>query len=320
MSKATKILLIVAASALLLGLVLFVGGMTMLKWDFLKLSIVKHEVNEHNITENFSDISIKANTADIVVKPTDADNASVICHERENQRHTVEVKNGVLSVEVVDNLKWYENIGIISSSPKIEIFLPVGDYGAFSAKLSTGDVNVSKDFVFASIDIETTTGDITNCASTPGALKISADTGDINVAQISASEVAMSVRTGDITVSGINSLGNVSVNVTTGRVKMTDVRCKNFASSGGTGDIILNNVIAAESFDIERTTGKVKLDSCDCGEGNIGTGTGDVAGSLLTSKIFIVNTKTGDVTVPKTLEGGKFEVNTTTGDIKITIK
>jgi hypothetical protein len=49
------------------------------------------------------------------------------------------------------------------------------------------------------------------------------------------------------------------------------------------------------------------------------TDTGDITGSLLSGKIFMPQTNTGDVTVPDTVTGGKCRLSTNTGDIKISI-
>lgn len=46
---------------------------------------------------------------------------------------------------------------------------------------------------------------------------------------------------------------------------------------------------------------------------------GNVKGTLLTNKVFITHTDTGRVNVPKTVTGGKCEINTDTGNIKIDI-
>ena len=45
-----------------------------------------------------------------------------------------------------------------------------------------------------------------------------------------------------------------------------------------------------------------------------------VGGTLLSDKVFITDTTTGDVDVPKTTTGGKCEITTTTGDIEIDIE
>ena len=61
------------------------------------------------------------------------------------------------------------------------------------------------------------------------------------------------------------------------------------------------------------------FDSSDAAEIFVKTSTGDVSGSLLTEKVFITDTSTGKVSVPKTTTGGKCELITSTGDIKIEI-
>ncbi len=52
----------------------------------------------------------------------------------------------------------------------------------------------------------------------------------------------------------------------------------------------------------------------------IKAGTGDVSGILLSDKIYVVNTNTGKVNVPNSVNGGRCEITTTTGDVKITVK
>ena len=107
------------------------------------------------------------------------------------------------------------------------------------------------------------------------------------------------------------------INVSTGKTNLTDIKCKSLISDGSTGDFSLKNVIATEKFSIERSTGDVKFDDCDANEIWIKTDTGDVTGKLLSEKIFITETSTGDVNVPKSTNGGKCEITTSTGDIYI---
>ena len=49
------------------------------------------------------------------------------------------------------------------------------------------------------------------------------------------------------------------------------------------------------------------------------TYTGDVEGSVLTDKVFIVRTDTGRIDVPKSITGGRCEITTETGNIKISV-
>ncbi|MBE6638091.1 MAG: DUF4097 domain-containing protein [Ruminococcaceae bacterium] len=320
MSKKTKIWLILASFLVLFGCIILGGVMTVLKWDFTKLSTIKYETTDYEINENYKNISIVTDTADIVFVPSYNLKSSVVCYEPKNAKHSVTVKDDTLIIEVLDTRKWYEYIGINFSIPKVTVYIPQGEYGALTIKSSTGDVKIPQDFKFESIDISESTGNVTNYASALELLKIKTSTGEIFVENVSAGTLDLSVSTGDVTASSITCKGDIHIKVSTGDTKLTDITCKSVTSSGSTGDISLKNVIAMEKFYIERSTGDVKLDGADAAWIFIKTDTGHVKGSLLTDKVFITQSDTGSIHVPKTITGGKCEIITDTGDIKITIK
>ena len=66
-------------------------------------------------------------------------------------------------------------------------------------------------------------------------------------------------------------------------------------------------------------TGDVTFDGCDAAAISVKTDTGDVTGSLLSNKMFVIDTNTGDVDVPETVDGGRCEIVTDTGDIELNI-
>lgn len=320
MSKITKIWLIIAASLVLIGCIIFAGVMTMLTWDFTKISTVKYETNNYEITENFKNISIVTDTADIVFAPSENGESTVVCFEQRNMKHSLVAKDGTLVIEVVDTRKWHEHISINFGTPKITVYIPQGEYGALSVSSSTGNVEIPKEFKFENIDISESTGNVTNYASASENITIKTSTGNIRVENVSANTLDLSVSTGGVTVSNVACEGDVKINVSTGKTNLTGIECKNVISRGNTGDIYLKNVKAAEKFKIERSTGDVRFDGSDAAEILIKTDTGDVAGTLLSEKVFIVETNTGHIDIPKTGTGGRCEVTTDTGDIRIKIQ
>lgn len=281
MSRAAKIWLIAASILVLIGCIIFGGIMTMLKWDFTKLSTVKYETNNYEIAGGFKNISIKANTADILFVASESQDCTIICYEQEKVRHTVAVEDNTLAIEAKDSRRWYEYIGINFDTPQITVYIPQGEYDALSVKSSTGDIRVEN------MAIET---------------------------------LKLSVTTGSITVSDITCQEDINISVSTGKAKLSDVVCKNVVSSGNTGDIFLQNVIASEKISIKRSTGNVRLEHADAAEIFVKTDTGNVTGTLLSDKVFITKTDTGRINVPKTTSGGRCEINTDTGDIKIKIQ
>ena len=276
----TKTWLIIAASLVLVGCILFGGVMQMLKWDFEKLSTGKYETSNHEIQEEYKNISIVTDTADVVFMPSESQTTSVVCHEQKNMKHTVTVKDDTLAIEIDDTRKWYEYIGIYFGSPKITVYIPQGEFGTLSVKASTGDICVEN---------------------------------------VLADAIDLRVSTGRITITNVTCQEDANIRVSTGKTILTDLQCKNLTSTGDTGNMILNQVIAEEKFSIERSTGDIKLEGCDAAEIFMETDTGDVVGSLRTDKVFVAHADTGKVEVPKTATGGRCEITTDTGDIKITI-
>lgn len=317
MGKIAKIWLMIAIALTVAGCVIFGGVMMATNWDFSKLSTDRYETNEYPIHEAYQNIKIVTDTADISFVPSQ--NSAVTCYERKNEKHSVRVEDGTLFIEIGKSKKWYEYIGISFGAPKITLSIPQGEYGDITVKRSTGDVEIPKDYRFASMDIIGSTGDMTGFASVSGNVKIKASTGDIRLENLSAGALDLSVSTGRVTVKDVTCAGDAEIHVTTGRTELTGLTCKQLSSEGDTGKITMHNVIAEGKLSVERSTGDVTLIKCDAGELEIETDTGDVTGSLLSDKIFFAETDTGRVDVPRNTTGGKCEISTDTGDIKMEI-
>lgn len=313
--------IIIAAAMIAAGCILFGGAMLMAMgttgWN--GLFTVGYETNRHEIQADFENISIRADAADLVLLPSEDESCTVVCHEQEKIRHTVEVKDGTLSIEVHDTRKWYEHIEISFDSPKVTVYLPKGAYGTLSIRTDTSDTEISADFQFTGMDIEQSTGHVTNRASVTEFIKIKTSTGGIRLADLTAGTLDLSVSTGTVTVSDVACAGSATVRVSTGDARLTNVTCQSLTSTGNTGDLTLTNVLATEAFSLERSTGDVKFEACDAAEISVKTDTGRVSGTLLSDKVFITKTSTGTISVPESLSGGRCAITTSTGDIRIQI-
>jgi len=320
MHRTTKIWLIIATFFVILGAAMFAAIMIKNQWNFREFGTTEYATNTHLITQNFDDIHIQSDTADIIFVPSKDTTCRVVCVEPMNEKHIVNVENQTLSISVTNEKKWYDHIGITFDSPQLTIYLPEAQYNQLLIAESTGDIKIPKDFHFENMEITTSAGDIDNNASTTKDMTLSTDTGDIFIENIRAKNMSFCVSTGEILGDALTCEDNMTINVTTGATTLTDVTCASLSSSGSTGDITLRNVIATDTFSIIRSTGDVKFDRSDAAELFIETDTGDVTGSLLTDKVFFIETSTGDVHVPKLPDGGACDITTSTGDIKITIE
>ena len=312
--------------------------------------------NSYEPDGDISDIVFDTSTADIRVLLAEDGVCRVVCHERENQTHSVTLEDGVLAVRVVDERKWYEHIGAFGQ-PTLTVYLPSTEFTSLKIDESTGDIDISNAFTFGEMDIYVSTGNVTSGASASGAMRIRTSTGRVHLCGVSAESIDVSVSTGDVTLSSVRTETYVHLRASTGDVKIEDLTCESLVSEADTGDIEIKGASVTARLFVERSTGDVSVESASAGEmaltadtGRISlqsfeakalaattsTGditvfdsdaeaitveasTGDVKGTLLSNKIFITKTSTGRVRVPDTTEGGVCRVTTSTGNIEFEI-
>ena len=331
-----KPLFITAGILLLIGLVLF-GGACIINGGFSGEKAF--DTKNVPVEENFSSISIDADTTDISFLPSTDEKCTVELFEKKKLPHMVSVKNDTLTVTKAEK-KWYDYINFFNfSTPKITVYLPAAEYQRLSIKGSTGDISVSRNFKFDTLDIKLSTGKVMlegikantigitlstgdttlNEIECSGNIRIQSSTGDTSLRKTNSASISITASTGDISVSTVDCTGDISIKNSTGKSTLTDVRCENLITEASTGDLQMTSVIANKKFSIERDTGDVRFDRCDAAEILVETDTGNVSGTLLTDKIFITRTDTGTIRVPESTQGGKCKITTDTGNITVSI-
>ena len=317
MKKSTKTLVMTAIFLILAGCMIFAVTMTVLGWDFAKLSGVKYE-NTYVADGEFKNISVSSDTDSIEFILYDGTDTKAVCRERRNVSHSLSVADDTLYIKTVDRRKWYEYLGISFGFPKVTVYLPQKDYGDLFIESKTGNVTVPEGLSLESADITLSTGNVSFSAATAGDISVKTSTGKVAISAPVARNISVSVSTGSAHISSVKAAGDITVRVSTGDARIADTECKDLVSCGSTGDLELCSVIASGKFSLERSTGDISFDGCDASEIFAETSTGDIEGSLLSSKVFIVSADTGDIDVPKTITGGRCELTTDTGDIEIT--
>ncbi len=299
MSRSTLVILIVASSLTVLGIAIGLVGLHV-NQNRLYPEIEFKETT-HDVEENIESISVNVHTADITLIATDDQKAQVVCKgETEKLKYSVEVKDGTLCVGVIDTRAWYDHIVIFSPERSVSIFLPRDVYASLAVNTNTGDVHIPNDLSFESARIECDTGDVSWNTDVFGELRINTDTGDVYIND--------------------SNCKTVEINTDTGRIKLNATHVdENVNIKSSTGNVILHGVLTDGNMKVTTSTGDVLLDRCDASELSITTSTGNVEGSLLTDKIFVCETSTGDVRVPSTTTGGICNIKTSTGDIDIII-
>ena len=233
----------------------------------------------HEITEDFQNISIRVDTADVRFFLSEDETCKVISTEAKGEYHFVQVDGDTLSIGHGINRRWYE--GLFSfGKMALDIYLPQSRYVGFHLRSDTGDLDMPADFLFSKADVETDTGHIRWLANVTGRCAITTDTGDVELAGVQLSKLELE----------------------------TD-----------TGDVVLSHTVAANRMDIETNTGDVTFVHADGETIHVETDTGDVTGTFATEKLFRGESDTGRIKIPWDTRGGDCIVETDTGNIILSV-
>ena len=320
MSKRNK-WIIAAVVLLVTGMLLCGVSYAALGFDFGKLSTTEYVTNTYDVKENFQNIDIKADTEKITFIRSEDDTCKVVCLEEKEEPHQVVVQNDTLTIEPQSRKSWsLFHLNLTSESPEITVYLPDDTYQELSVDADTGHVTIPEAFTFDSIHVILSTGDIDCLASAKNNISFKTDTGHITVTDVTTAGMDLTSDTGRMELSGLDISGDLMVKESTGSVTMEHVTCSNLTSDGSTGKLTLTDVLARGEFRLERDTGNIEFDGCDAEAIYVKTATGNVTGTLLSDKVFLTDTDTGSVDVPKTISGGRCEITTDTGDIRISVR
>ncbi len=303
MSK--KIWILTAVSLVIAGGLIFAGALAAVNFDFRRFSTQEYETNTYEISDPFDKISVNTATSEIKFALSEDETCRIECVERKKEKHTAAVRNGTLKIDTVNGRKWYDYIGFFLGDEKLAVYLPKTAYVSLFVETDTGDVEIPAEFSFESVEITGNTSDIVCRASASKLMEIDTDTGDIKVNYSAAGDVKLTADTGNINVSAADAKDGAA--------------CKSFSAESDTGNILIENVIAENAFSVESDTGNVKFEGCDAGSIKMKTDTGDITGTLLSEKVFFAESSLGDVDVPKTITGGRCELASDAGDIRIAL-
>ena len=256
MGKKTKFWLIAAAALFCVGAILFGGVMTVLKWDFTKLSTTKYEINAYEITEAFTGIFVDTDTADVIFKVSADGKAKVECFEETKDKHTVSVQDGMLTISNKSEKAWNDSFGINFTAPKITISLPQAELESLKVDLATGKVTMEKLNV--------------------GNLDISTTTGKVSLTDITCKNLTSTGSTGDIDLKNVVAAEKFSITRNTGNISFDDCDAAAITATTNTGDIE-GSLRTDKVFIAKTTTGKINLpETTTGGTCKLSTNTGDI--------------------------------------------
>ncbi len=334
-----KTVLIIALCLVAAGLIL--SGVALASSGFHPEKLVREpsslKETTYSVEEGFTALELRTGAGDVRLLPSDDGKCRVECMENEEQTHRVEVKDGVLRVarQVGDptgvSFRFVER-------DCVRVYLPERAYERLTLETSSGDVDCPAEFSFGEALVETSSGDaafrsgvsgdltvsaasgnVTVEGVSPASLSVSTASGSIRIVGVAAGDLSLSAASGDLSLENVALSGEAKLRTSSGDQSLKNVSCASLNAESSSGEKRLTDVLASGELRCESSSGDLILLRCDADSLSLSATSGEVRGSLLTEKIFFTETSGGSVRVPRSMSGGKCEVHTTSGDIRLTV-
>ena len=312
--------LITAVALVFGGAAICFSAAASMHFDFGKLDNGKYETVTYTVKESFRSIAVDIEREKLSFKPSEDGKCRVVCSAEESLKHEIAVADGTLRIKSVDSRKAPFRFSFFSRGPEITVYLPKSVYSELLIETDSGEIEIPADFSLNSLTVKGDTSDVNCFASVKNGVEITLSTGAVRFSSLTAGSMDIKTTTGSIRAEAVNCEGDVQIRVGTGAVKLRDTHCRNLSVQGMTGDVTLDRVIASEAFNIGLSTGSVKFNASDADTIYVKADTGSVTGTLLSEKVFLAKTGTGTVKVPNSTAGGRCEIITGTGAIRLELE
>ncbi len=246
------------------------------------------EWQELRLEEELSDIFVSVGGTDLEILPTDQNTCSVVYQEDPRTAYKIGVQHegvekGLLYVSEQNNQKWYDYLRPNPSKRTVYLFLPAGAYASLSADTASGNILCEGEGLsFQRIALGTASGNIRCDFPATEELNVSSASGEIEVAGQSPRWAFL---------------------------------------SSASGNMSLSNVLAEKRLQAQSSSGSITLNRCDGGEVALESSSGDIRGSLLSDKLFEIETVSGNVACPPSVkDGGLCSITTASGSVSIQIE
>ena len=315
-----KTALIIALVCLIVGALLVGLGWVLLQKYPTEMNTVKDSVYEYGMDEVPTQIQITTLESRVELCSIEGDEWKVACMDKENLYHTVELKDGVLTIKQIDTRAWYDRIGILNGFQNLSVivYLPAQIYESLSIHAISGAIKVREGFTFSNASLQNTSGSINCAAFVTGTLNAKNTSGSIYVNGRVGGDLNVQNTSGSVHVIG-GVGGALNATCASGRIEIANATPTRANVKNTSGGIYLENVICQEACTITNVSGSIELVQCDAMSFDLKNTSGGIRASLLTAKTFDCHSTSGGIHVPKDGNGGTFRAKTVSGGIRITI-
>ncbi len=156
MKRSKVIAIFVAIGLMVAGLILACCAFAAAGWDLDRFNRIEFVTNTHQVEAPFSSIQIDGANSDVRLARSEDGTCRVVCNEADKIYHTVEVRDGVLTIRQHDGRDWFEHIGFFWGEMLVTVYLPESEYASCQIKMVSGDIQIDRGLSFGNAALKRT--------------------------------------------------------------------------------------------------------------------------------------------------------------------
>ena len=256
--RSHKAPLIVGFILLLLGISTCAVSFVVFGFDPSMLAVTDYVTTDFDVTGDFSDIEIGCSAEEVSLIPSSDGRCRVVFNDREWVKTDAVIDGGKLVVSAVEGERPRNDIGFFAYPPTVAVYIPAAEYRSLSVTSGMGKLVLPEDFSFDDINIKAMTGSVRCEARVKNSIDIRTTTGDVTLKDVVCS-------------------GDCRIECTTGDVKLSDCDARSFNIRTGTG-YVKGTLLSGKEFVVSSRMGDIDVpESSGGGICEISTGTGNIS-------------------------------------------
>lgn len=326
MKSLDRKLILVASVCLLIGIIIATIAFAMggFQLETFSIGTPTDEKTYQFIGEKVNALNIRHLESDVVLTASDDNQFHITAYENDSEHYNISLSNsGELSVEFINNRRWYDYIKFEISpvNKALTIRVPKDYLGKIDVYSNMGDITISGLKVHEAMNLNNKLGAIEiDGVASDKQISCQSKSGNIQLKSVSSDEeIQLETNLGDIVSLDVKVLGRITVETKSGNIQVNESSAKDDILVSTKNGYIELKTVTASDVSMETKFGDIEAEFVEAaGQFSVNSGNGSMKlKECIAENDLIVNLSLGDFSVDSSRIAGKLYVKSSSGAIEL---
>lgn len=260
-----KILILIACILCACGIIVFMAGIVWIRFDFTRLNQHPMEQKVYTVEETITNLQIDTKNTKIQTQRSPDDKIHIQYAENDLLFYTMEQKDGIFSMKLQNNIKWYQQFidGIFSGffNWDTEIILQLPQADMENIKLSTSNAKIMMETAMSvqNCALMTTNGAIETTGITAEEMTLNTSNAEVVLSAVKARSLMVRTSNGKVKVSD-SELGEGSIYTSNNQISTAKLKAESISLRTENAKAVMRDTTAAKCV-VQTSNGSIQADN-----------------------------------------------------------